>query len=845
MTQTRLQSSQTLDVRQCTSAVFDHINRLREQLSEDQLKLFNDVCVKTKQNYYDSIPTWSYQQLKQFSKFQETERLATELHEQYPAIHSDLFKKSMHYMLNGAQERVEVRMHVLKTEKKKVKDVARQPHNTLKDDGEPDVAKQQADTKHNCSALTLSKLSTDTDVHDDTEEGPKNGYHTAIDGSILEQVFADNTVTLFETPSQMKQTEEVADPADDNPQATSTPMQAPLTTPIAETADINLQADVADVNTLMEPPDVHASPMGPIQDDTNLHAAIYSPSPSEETVTTPKPVEKSLINSPATSPDKNADSSDMELSTPIVPLKRKKKKDKKKKKKQPKKKKTYQPGNHCLGPKSCKYNGSADGDMLRCIFCYRWYHCDCTNSNVTDDGAWPCPGCRKMPGTIEKLESQMKKVLELNNEIVKKCTHLITELSSCQARNVALEAENDDLVAENNRLKNNLRTLEDKVSRITEEVKKLRDEKRVSVVKESHPKGVAPPVAPANHAPPAPAPTTYDPVDLLIGDSIVRDVESKSKCLKVVALGGATTTEVRDYLRKAKSDSYGCVTVVIGTNDCSKHTSKHDFQQNYDMILKEACRVARSKVLASSILPRGDDQEMPSIIPEFNGIIKELCVKHNTVYIDNDSNFMYVNGMPDFSTLLKDHVHLNKKGTLRLCRNLNVEDFNVRKRPPPTNQNGQPQAPRSSEAYSHPYSGYGSRNSNGHRADYNPRYDKGYHHVKNNDRGSSISQRGSDYNPWRKNADYYSPHTYHTDDRGSIISQRESDHYPKRRNADYYSPHAYHTDERVEKNSNVVCDFCGENGHVTKVCRHGDYIQCGLCGEYGHKKKHHRDSSFY
>jgi hypothetical protein len=152
--QTRLQSSQTLDVRQCTSAVFDHINRLREQLSEDQLKLFNDVCIKTKQNYYDSIHTWSYQQLKQFSKFQETERLAAELHEQYPDIHSDLFKKSMHYMLNGAQERVEVRMHVMKTSKKKEKeDAARQLHETSKDGEGSDEPKQMTSKKKTTAPL--------------------------------------------------------------------------------------------------------------------------------------------------------------------------------------------------------------------------------------------------------------------------------------------------------------------------------------------------------------------------------------------------------------------------------------------------------------------------------------------------------------------------------------------------------------------------------------------------------------------------------------------------------------------------------------------------------------------
>ena len=34
------------------------------------------------------------------------------------------------------------------------------------------------------------------------------------------------------------------------------------------------------------------------------------------------------------------------------------------------------------------------------------------------------------------------------------------------------------------------------------------------------------------------------------------------------------------------------------------------------------------------------------------------------------------------------------------------------------------------------------------------------------------------------------------------------------------------------------CYFCGENGHNTKKCRHGQKIRCYCCGFWGHKAKH-------
>jgi hypothetical protein len=124
---TRLKE-RSMDVRQCSTPVYKYLNGLRAQLSEQQSKLFLDECNRVKAEYYDSIQTWNYQQLKKFNKFDETERLATELHQLHPYIHRHLFVNSLHYAMNGAQTRVESRKRMIIKEAADEKD--------LEDDGD-------------------------------------------------------------------------------------------------------------------------------------------------------------------------------------------------------------------------------------------------------------------------------------------------------------------------------------------------------------------------------------------------------------------------------------------------------------------------------------------------------------------------------------------------------------------------------------------------------------------------------------------------------------------------------------------------------------------------------------
>ena len=59
----------------------------------------------------------------------------------------------------------------------------------------------------------------------------------------------------------------------------------------------------------------------------------------------------------------------------------------------------------------------------------------------------------------------------------------------------------------------------------------------------------------------------------------------------------------------------------------------------------------------------------------------------------------------------------------------------------------------------------------------------------------------------------------------------------------HQSDQRYHSDSVIHGTSGPRCDFYFERNHISKSCRHGNYIRCDQCGEWGHKAKHH--SNYY
>jgi cell division protein FtsB len=791
--------SETIDVRQCSTPVMQYINNLRSQLSDQQRKTFREVCEKTREDYYQSIDNWSYKQLKGFSKFYETERLSTELNQQYPHFHRHLFISAIHYVMNGAQSRVESRRKILikeaggkaKLEAAAAADKDEASSETLTeakeeiaaDMAEKDVSSSETEAKEETAADAptaqeengqhVQESTTNCNVAESgaEQETPKQSEELLENEQAASEQSEGLLVSKQATPEQTETLAIDIDPKDNNASATMSEEDHFISVINSSSLDAMFADNTltlfptqyqAALNAECSPILTHAGGMQPLNDASSESVASKKKTPLDN-------ADIKILKTKA----RKRKSAGCKQTARRPSMKEKRKGVAKKKGK----KKTL-PGPHCLGA-NCKHNGSGSGDMMRCIICNTWFHCDCTQAKINEDGAWTCPTCRKMPYNIKSLQSQMKELIEANKELSLKFNTVFANYSASHAKYTALQAENDELHGKNVKLTDDVKTLNAKMKKKKEENEKLRKEvhslkkKKNTVTSQTQTVSSGPETASSGPKTVSSGPKTVSSgpatahnkspqvkQDLLIGDSIIRNIESVSGDFKVISISGANVDKITTYLHRTGNDTYENIIIVIGTNECGKGTCCDLFRKNMEAMLQEANRVAVSKVLVSSILPRVDDQEMMEKIAEFNDAIQELCQNSHCLFINNDYTFLYANGMPDFATLLEDGIHLSEEGSNRLCKNLNITTcINVVTRNHMARRQSRPSTQRHAQ--------------NSHYSDY---------------------RRDSSADP------------------------------------------GYNSNYR-----NNRCYFCFEEGHTQGVCRHGDYIVCDSCGEYGHKAKHHRE----
>ena len=151
----------------------------------------------------------------------------------------------------------------------------------------------------------------------------------------------------------------------------------------------------------------------------------------------------------------------------------------------------------------CRHNRSEAGKMLRCGLCMEWFHFVCVDENPKYKSAWACPSCRKMPKILLKLSKdidQLKNVMD-NNKLV----------------NEALISKTDALTVENYQLKSTSVERSESIDKLVAEKLAIKQENESLKQKLTQLEGRA-----SNKT----SPQTSDKT-LLIGDSIIRNIESK------------------------------------------------------------------------------------------------------------------------------------------------------------------------------------------------------------------------------------------------------------------------------------------------------------------------------
>jgi lysophospholipase L1-like esterase len=175
---------------------------------------------------------------------------------------------------------------------------------------------------------------------------------------------------------------------------------------------------------------------------------------------------------------------------------------------------------------------------------------------------------------------------------------------------------------------------------------------------------------------------------LLVGSSMVRNIESHHETLEIQSHSGATLNDIKKQLDRDDS-SYDRIIIVAGGNDCENDSySTTDINSTMRELILKAKEKAPTISIAS-VMPRPKKPSMQLKTDHVNEATRKLCLETDGYeYIDNDGSFKLADHSSNEALYMSDGVHLNYHGNTRLMKNLGIEDRasvkSGRRRAPPT-----------------------------------------------------------------------------------------------------------------------------------------------------------------
>ena len=151
---------------------------------------------------------------------------------------------------------------------------------------------------------------------------------------------------------------------------------------------------------------------------------------------------------------------------------------------------------------------------------------------------------------------------------------------------------------------------------------------------------------------------------VIIGDSMVNNIQenglNKHHDVQIKRHGGATTLDVKDFIKPIVRRKPDLIIIHAGTNDLTNE--KINTAENLTEIIESAREVSpETEIVISSVITRQDKPGMPKKVKNLNKTINEVCEKHNIKVMSNSS----VGG--DCLSLKK--LHLSQKGNSAFARN--------------------------------------------------------------------------------------------------------------------------------------------------------------------------------
>ena len=295
-----------------------------------------------------------------------------------------------------------------------------------------------------------------------------------------------------------------------------------------------------------------------------------------------------------------------------------------------------EPGKMCHT--ECKHNGkmSRTIDIITCCICGHNYHKDCAELDIQT--VWTCYTCRLLPDTVLMLSSKIDTLISM----ILEQKEMIEVLQQSQSQaSAAIGLHNTDIKKLVSQLSDSDTSPADSDDEVTDD--------------ETEP--------------------DYTGM-LLIGDSIIRNIQSTSDDLIVESHSGAKACDIKKCLQKLKPrhKRFTDIFIVCGTNDSATKRNAEKITRDFEALLTTAKDRAQHVHLAS-VLPRADDKADMVKIDNVNQLLTTTANNLNVNFVNNDKNFRYRDDTIDETLLLNtDKLHLSPLGVHKLLQNLNLQD---------------------------------------------------------------------------------------------------------------------------------------------------------------------------
>ena len=152
----------------------------------------------------------------------------------------------------------------------------------------------------------------------------------------------------------------------------------------------------------------------------------------------------------------------------------------------------------------------------------------------------------------------------------------------------------------------------------------------------------------------------------IVGDSILNNVNekllsNKKRLVKVYSLSGATTDDLKEFLKPLAHTKPGRIILHCGTNDLRDKSTDEVIKNLVDLRLMIQGVSPDTKVIFSSLTLRLDSDESKSKVVKVNAQLKSICEHENIELVDNSNITKRGLGV--------EGLHLNMSGTARLALN--------------------------------------------------------------------------------------------------------------------------------------------------------------------------------